>query len=252
MLCPVTPWTETLQASLTMGFSRQEYWSGLPFPSPGDLPNPRMEPASLALTGRLFNWTCISCIDRQIGYLSATLEACYHPTLTVKSRMIAGGPQLRAPLARENAANYSGETSTVWWILIADILNMWINVSLRIDEIQYFNVELKSDSPLQGWWVQGRGCFLSQPLITLTISPNLWAHQEPALCPSLFCVPSIKQQCLSPVDAPKVFALITDWLSPLTKGWILEECGSETCWGEVGCGGRHPLQEEGLSYHWIF
>ena len=37
------------QASLSMGFSRQEYWSGLPFPSPGDLPNPRIRPSSLAL-----------------------------------------------------------------------------------------------------------------------------------------------------------------------------------------------------------
>ena len=55
MLSPVTPGTVTLQASLAMGFSRQEYWSGLPFPSPGHLPNPRMEPASLALTGGLFN-----------------------------------------------------------------------------------------------------------------------------------------------------------------------------------------------------
>ena len=36
----VTLWTVARQASLSMGFSRQEYWSGLPFPSPGDLPNP--------------------------------------------------------------------------------------------------------------------------------------------------------------------------------------------------------------------
>ena len=35
-----TPWTVAYQAPLSMGFSRQEYWSGLPFPSPGDLPNP--------------------------------------------------------------------------------------------------------------------------------------------------------------------------------------------------------------------
>ena len=34
----VTPWTVAHQAPLSMGFSRQEYWSGLPFPSPGDLP----------------------------------------------------------------------------------------------------------------------------------------------------------------------------------------------------------------------
>ena len=43
----VTPWTATCQASLSMGFSRQEYWSGLPYPPPGDLPDPGIEPASL-------------------------------------------------------------------------------------------------------------------------------------------------------------------------------------------------------------
>ena len=45
----VTPWTVACQASLSMGFSRQDYWSGLPFPSPGDLPNPGIEPRSCAL-----------------------------------------------------------------------------------------------------------------------------------------------------------------------------------------------------------
>ena len=44
-----TPWTVACQASTSMGFSRQEYWSGLPFPSPGDLPNPGIEPRSPAL-----------------------------------------------------------------------------------------------------------------------------------------------------------------------------------------------------------
>ena len=44
-----TPWTVTYQASQFMGFSRQEYWSGLPFPSPGDLPDPRIEPRSPTL-----------------------------------------------------------------------------------------------------------------------------------------------------------------------------------------------------------
>ena len=45
----VTPWTVAHQASLSVGFSRQEYWSGLPFPSPGGLPNPGIEPWSPAL-----------------------------------------------------------------------------------------------------------------------------------------------------------------------------------------------------------
>ena len=45
----VTPWTVGHQAPPSMGFSRQENWSGLPFPSPGDLPDPGIEPGSPAL-----------------------------------------------------------------------------------------------------------------------------------------------------------------------------------------------------------
>ena len=44
-----TPWTVAYQASPSMGFSMQEYWSGLPFPSPGDLPDPGIKPRSPAL-----------------------------------------------------------------------------------------------------------------------------------------------------------------------------------------------------------
>ena len=50
----MTPWAVAHQASVLMGFSRQEYWSGLPFSTPGDLPNPGIELASPALAGRFF------------------------------------------------------------------------------------------------------------------------------------------------------------------------------------------------------
>ena len=52
----VTPWTIARQAPLSTGFPKQEYWSGLPFPSLGDLPNPRTEPTYPALAGGFF--TC--------------------------------------------------------------------------------------------------------------------------------------------------------------------------------------------------
>ena len=54
----VTPWTVACQAPLSMKFSRQEYWSGLPFPSLGDHPDPGIEPVSLVssvLAGRFFS-----------------------------------------------------------------------------------------------------------------------------------------------------------------------------------------------------
>ena len=53
----VTPWTVAYQAPPSMGLSRQEYWSGLPFPSPRDFPDPGIEPMSLespALAGGFF------------------------------------------------------------------------------------------------------------------------------------------------------------------------------------------------------
>ena len=49
-----TPQTITRQAPLSMGFPRQEYWSGLSFPSPGNLPDPRIKPMSPALADRVF------------------------------------------------------------------------------------------------------------------------------------------------------------------------------------------------------
>ena len=50
----VTPWTIACQAPLSMGFPRQEYWSRLPFPFSGDLPDPEIKPASPALAGEFF------------------------------------------------------------------------------------------------------------------------------------------------------------------------------------------------------
>ena len=51
---PATPWTVACQAPLSIGFPRREHWSGLPFPSPGDLSNPGIQPSSPALAGRFF------------------------------------------------------------------------------------------------------------------------------------------------------------------------------------------------------
>ena len=52
VLLLTSPWTVAHQVPLSVGFSRQEYWNGLPFPSPGDFPNPGIEPAFPTLGGR--------------------------------------------------------------------------------------------------------------------------------------------------------------------------------------------------------
>ena len=83
-----TPWTVALQAPLSMEFSRQKYWSGLPFPSPGDIPNPGIEPRTPALQAdalpseppgkpprnyMLLLLSCFSCVR-----LCATPETAAH------------------------------------------------------------------------------------------------------------------------------------------------------------------------------
>ena len=61
-----TPWTITHQASLSMGFSRQEHWSGLQFPSPGDLPDSEIEPGSPALAGNFFFFKLLNHLGRPV------------------------------------------------------------------------------------------------------------------------------------------------------------------------------------------
>ena len=67
----VIPWTVTRQAPLSMGFPRHEYWSGLPFPPPGDLSDPGIEPVSPALAGGFFN-------TEPSGKLSMTWTNLFH------------------------------------------------------------------------------------------------------------------------------------------------------------------------------
>ena len=73
------PWIVACQAPLSVGFPRQECRSGLPFPSPGDLPGPGLQPTSPALAGGLFTTEppgkpCMT-LEQVISYLSAHLEA---------------------------------------------------------------------------------------------------------------------------------------------------------------------------------
>ena len=82
------PWTEACQAPLSMGFSRQEYWSGLPFPDPEDLPNP-VSPVSPALAGAFFTTAApgkpiCMCIDTYVfnHYLQISNKTVTKKTLS--------------------------------------------------------------------------------------------------------------------------------------------------------------------------
>ena len=95
----VTPWTVAQQTPLSMGFLRQEYWSGLTFPSPGYLPNPGIEPPSPAWTGRFFT---TSAPGRQCYYyllLVVNYKGCNSETAKWKRCMRQGmGGQDASPV----------------------------------------------------------------------------------------------------------------------------------------------------------
>ena len=76
-----TPWTVAHQAPLSMGFPRQEYWSGLPFPSPGDLPHPGIKLRSPSLASRFFTTTPPGKPFNFLPLIKFSLSANCTPTL---------------------------------------------------------------------------------------------------------------------------------------------------------------------------
>ena len=85
-----TLWTVVCQAPLSMGFSRQEYWSGLPFPSPGDLPSPGIKPGSLHCSQILYHLShqglsFLNCKTETIAHVLHTAALNLYKTMLVES-----------------------------------------------------------------------------------------------------------------------------------------------------------------------
>ena len=122
-----TLWTVACQAPLSTGFSRQEYWNGLPCPAPGDIPNPGIEPMSLtspALAGGFFTtsatWKAWSYVSVCVCVLSVCVHAqCVH----VHARSVA-----QSCLALCNPLDCSLPGSSVHGIFQARILE-WVAIS---------------------------------------------------------------------------------------------------------------------------
>ena len=94
----VTPWTVAHQAPISMGFSRQEYWSGLPFPTAGDLLDPVIEHESLAspaMAGRFFTTVPPGKIPSRLQVSNLERETAFGPTKLTTHL----GPGHRASLA---------------------------------------------------------------------------------------------------------------------------------------------------------
>ena len=98
-----TLWTVAYQAPPSMGFSRQEYWNGLPFPSPGDLPDPGIEPGSPALEADAL--TPEPTRGAQRAYMHAQNGACVsEPRLRTGCQHLHGRPR-KTKILRQDFEN---------------------------------------------------------------------------------------------------------------------------------------------------
>ena len=86
----MTAWTVARQAPLSLGFSRQEYWNGLPFPSPRDLPNPGIGPKSPALAGRFFTTDTSGEPSFTVSYNKEAVHVDLGAHFTVVKKYISG------------------------------------------------------------------------------------------------------------------------------------------------------------------
>ena len=110
------PWTIAHQTPLSMGFSRQEYWSRLPYPHPGDLPHPGIEPASLmspALAGRFFTASAI--------FVYMCVLACTHGDPHADSAIfytMGSYTCYTTPALRETMSTPASEHTAIFWSLL--------------------------------------------------------------------------------------------------------------------------------------
>ena len=124
----VTPWTVAHRAPLSVGFSRQEYWSGLPFPSPRDLPDPGIEPGCPALRQFLY-W---------LSYQGRDTHCC---RLNLTPQTIPGGPSLQYNLQRAVGSRKGGSLQSDFFLLMTfDATCSSVLSSKLLVETMYFPI----------------------------------------------------------------------------------------------------------------
>ena len=114
-----TPWTVALQATLSMGFPRQEYLSGLPFPYPGDLPTQGLNPCLLCLLHRQVDSLLLSHLGSP-GYLWCPPKCCFLLSIHRSVELLRSSP-------------LEGKMILFWWSdsLVSSVLGSEANVGLR-------------------------------------------------------------------------------------------------------------------------
>ena len=163
-----TLWTVALQAPLSTGFSRQEYWSGLPCPPPGDLPDSGIEPAvltSCALAGRLFTtsatWKSITCIIMHICNMHIYMAVLFSRLVMSDSLRPHKLQHARLPCPSPTPGVHPNPGPLSWWshltisssvVPFSSCLNLsqhqslfkWVNSSHQVAKVLEFQLQHQS------------------------------------------------------------------------------------------------------------
>ena len=152
-----TPWTVARQAPPSMGFSRQDYWSGLLFPSPGDLPNPGIEPQVSHIAGRRF-------------HLWATREVPFMHKGWVNGSSILIAPEIRSQ-QREQAFHLE------WFGFLLE-RGIWSWLSSSFPTLMVFVVLLLYSIDIYIFWLSLN---TERSKVPFSILRSLWKDRRPKI-----------------------------------------------------------------------
>ena len=115
------------QAPVSMGFPRKEYWSGLPFPSPGDLPNPGIKPESPALTGVFFITEPPGKPSHEptFGQNHLPQSLFYNKALTSSCNLLTTTPGEGNGNPLQHSCLESSRDRTAWWATVHGVAQSW-------------------------------------------------------------------------------------------------------------------------------
>ena len=101
-----TLWTVACQASLSMGFSRQEYWSGLPFPAPGDLPDPGIDPTSSVPPSLAGRFLITESLEKPIAQRTCSINVGWRDRCLSLFTAICSLGEFYIPVCTKHVAKY--------------------------------------------------------------------------------------------------------------------------------------------------
>ena len=207
----MTPWTVACQTSLSMGFSRQEYWSELPFPTPGDLPDPGIKPTSPETPALTLKYWGIYCSQIELLKVPATSQLNDHiqKTLSLQTSMSLERNACFEGLPWDLSKKMWKEQKTQCLPFCRVSKDNWI-LCYRHLHITLRFIYLKV-TYLQLWFLPGINCVFIKFVFQCPVP--CWAHERDSWIFWNSCKGPITQKCIILITLYHLNSKPEDWNS---------------------------------------